>query len=277
MDELVRTTSMTSLAAKVNSAFALINEKKKIEKTGISIEELRIIIGRVIALCGIKETPSQEIASTCLRMFEEKFAISMNKHELALAFDLNIRGDLEKKVEHYQCFSVEYFCEVLNEYRKKKIQAKAHEEKKEEEKIAPTDVSKEILQNIVDDYVSHHTKEKSEIKFPISFRLEMLSKMFDVDTSVENIEKLRAIAANNVWQCLAKEKHKSESLKKFGQVVSFQHQIARIKSQKLITNDDENMIQVEVSHLLYRQVFDTYKPNKEIQKSTFITHIKNHI
>lgn len=275
MDELMQTTSKISLTGKINNAFALINAKKQIEKTGISLDELRIIIARVIAACGIKEIPSQEIVNLCLQMFNDKFAISMNKHEVALAFDLNIRGDFDKKIEHYQCFSVEYFCDVLNEYRKKKIAAKAYEEKLEEEKKV-VDVSNQILQAIIDDFIAHHSKQEMRFNFPILIKIETLDKLFDVDASVENIENLRPIAAVNVWRQLAKKKHESASLKKFGAEVSLQHQIARIKANKLITNEDENLIQVEVNHLLYCQVFDKYK-SKNIADSKFITHIKNQI
>lgn len=201
----------------------------------------------------------------------------MNKQEVALALMLNIRGDLNKKVEHYQCFSFEYFCDVLNEYRKVKVEANKVLPKFSDvyKAIAPAGTNEAVLKSIIEDFQNYHSQKELKPNYPTKMKLEYLSKLFEVDDSEENIILLREQARKNIWRKLATEKHKQQALNKFGAVLSLQHQISRIKIGQLITEADEQQIQFEVTCLLYFQTFNKYKPNSK--GLDFITHIKTQL
>ena len=243
------------------------------------------IIARVAVSCGLKEEnlPSSEISLMCAEKYQMKYAKQMNKQEAILAFDLNIQGDLNKKIEHYQQFTVEFFCSVLNAYLEKRQQVVMENSRKTElakESAEKKNMDAEIMQDIIADYVHFYTHELGEARqgaFALSMKMEIANLLFDFDLSEENIKALREKAKNEVLREEAKKKYASNINKKFGAEVAAVHRISRIKENKLLTVEDEKIIQHKVNSMLYAQIMETYKP-KDIEKildSAFVVHIKN--
>jgi hypothetical protein len=258
----------------------------------LTIEELDIIVFKVCAESGIKELPNAAMVDLCLKSWNDKFASQMNKAELSLAFEMNINGDFNIKsggeqrsrINHYQCFSREYFCDVLNQYLQEKAEAnkKISQLRSQEEELAlpKPDVIPEIFEAIISDYVSFHqggyelfsTEREfvTHLRFPTTTKLKLLSEIYEISLTTENIVNLRDQAGLRLIKELNKRKNRSAL--SYGALVSISHQIARIKSGKLLTQQDEAEVQAHVDRLLYTQSLSSIPPDAD-----FVSHVRENI
>lgn len=285
MGELAKMQHGSSLLSKISSAHNKIIATSEIPKDAMELIELKQIMLRVAIFCGIKEEniPSKEVAQICLDIFHEKYISKMNKQEIMLAFEMNIKGELEqmiggvlkRKVEHFQCFSVEYFCEVLNWYLEIKRGAIIKRNNNTKQEIlsleAPSALS-DMLTDMVNDFRFYFNQlpERGVVQFSLSTKIELMAQMFTINVSEENIAKLRSKARDAVLRNLYSQKQEARKLQKFGAEMSLIHQITRLKNNKLLTQMDEKLIQTEVNVLLYHQTFARYEGD-------FIEHINFNI
>ena len=269
--------------------------------------EFKKLVLRVVAMHGIKELPAKVIMALCYESWLTKFAPQMTVAELHLAFEMNVNGDFSikgsggeiiHKVNHFQCFSREFFCDVLNQYLSERVQTnkqidklKKEFDEQEQKKLLPPDVTLMTFEAIMEDYKEFHgqgyeafspTKEFDTAKnYPTSSKLELLYQVYDINISEENVDMLRGRAKDFVLRALHKKKEYkgkgSDKERVFGMTISIEHQISRIKEGKLLNIEDEILIQAYVNRLLYMQIISLEKPDAEIEESSFIKHIKENI
>ena len=265
------------------------------------------LVLRVVAMHGIKELPAKVIMALCYESWQTKFAPQMTVPELHLAFEMNVNGDFNikasggeviHKVNHFQCFSREFFCDVLNQYLSERVQAnrqieklKKELEEQEQKKLLPPDITLTTFNAIIEDYKEFHgqgyevfspTREFDTSKnYPTSTKLELIHEVYNINISEDNITMLRSRAKEFVLRALHKKKeYKNKGGDKervFGGTISIEHQISRIKEGKLLNLEDEILIQAYVNRLLYIQLIALEKPAGEIEESSFIKHIKENI
>ena len=206
----------------------------------------------------------------------------MNQKELELAFELNLSGDIER-VNHYQCFSVEFFCDVLNKYLQKKAEAiaKSTQQLAEPKPEAPVNMTPKMLANILKDFetLNHPDATVRDQLLSGSFatvsKLNLLSKIIEIDISETRITDLREKARWNLVRELSAKKAKLNE-NKFGAAVSLGHQIARLKAGKLITQTDEDHLQTEVTRLIYIQTLQLIKPSpgQDFENCVFVRAVR---
>lgn len=268
-------TSNNSLTAKLYSAHDRILAKAdESDKETIDNKKLKLAVAYALKACGIKKEnwPDELAIQLMVDKYNSKYYTQLNHSEIMLAFDLNVSGDLQNKIQHYQAFTLDYFCDVLNEYLKEKARARVKAQKAEEAKVPKIDMSEAIILEVIDNYKTFHTA-KGELVYraniPILYKMELLNKTFEVDISAENIQRLRKQSIAGILREVTMRKVKEQN---FGARISLEHQVARLKEGKLITKEDENLIQFEVTELLYFQVFEKQKPANIalIDKSEFV-------
>ena len=124
-DSLPTKLKSSSLISKLNRVNQQILLAKESDEGVLGKMEFKKLVVRVVAMHGIKELPSKEIMALCYDSWLSKFSLQMKVQELHLAFEMNVNGDfnikekgevVSRKVNHYQCFSREFFCDVLNQY-----------------------------------------------------------------------------------------------------------------------------------------------------------------
>lgn len=244
----------TSIAGTIRTIHQQILAAHNEQSQELTAKELDRIALKICVECGIKDAgiPSEEMVDLCLKSWEEKFKGKMNKHELLLAFEMNVNGDLEVKVNHYQCFSREFFCDVLNLYLKKKLEVISREQKKPSDSLAlkALDITRSVMEDLIND---REIVKKGELsnRNSLTAKLEMLYELFDFPVTDEQISNYRGIVTTDILTRLSKERAEARVNEKFGREIELANQIDRFKSKKLLTEKDEELIQYEVSKLLY--------------------------
>lgn len=196
----------------------------------------------------------------------------MNKQELALAFEMNVNGDFEPKIEHFQCFSRDYFCSILNEYLKKKREANTRHREPEDTSLLPSpDFQNNLMRALIHDRQNLASGTAITDTQTLSARLNLLSELFEVTYGEDTIQAYRIKAATEVIRELAKKKNEARGLQKFGREIELTNQIARIKAQKLITDQDEAKIQAEVMRMLYVDQLMRWN------EAEFVQHVESQI
>ncbi len=284
--------SKRSLQGKVATVSNKIAFAKSVEKKELAVEELRKLIGLMCVSHGIKELPDGASVLIMLKTWNEKFSAFMNQQELQLAFELNMVGDLRHefndkqidRIEHYQCFSVEFFAGVCNAYLKKRseINTKIVPAEEKQEALPQGNIAKTVLEAILYDFMALHGSNPTgnTSRLPMALKVEYLNIITTIKTTVENIARLRPIAVSNVIRSLsAKRNNINHREMKFGAVTAITHQIARLTTDKLITQGDEDLIQAEVSSLLYFETLESWSPlkNEPIEECEFVKHVKENI
>ncbi|MDB5281142.1 MAG: hypothetical protein JWO06_217 [Bacteroidota bacterium] len=250
----------------------------------LSSEELLRQVGIICVSCGIKDLPPKPILLLCLKFWNERYASQLNPKELELAFELNLCGEYgNDKVNHYQVFSVEFFCSVLNKYLDKKAQVLSTATKAlpETNLLNQPDMKEQLLNDILKDFKTSNTdatvKDEQQV-FNISAKLNLLSKIFKIDISESSITELREKARwLLVRQLVAKKTALNNRPNKFGAVTSITHQLTRLKTGKLLTESDEDQLQYEVNRLLYIQTLLQHKPlvPQTTSDCDFVNEIQN--
>lgn len=268
MAELVKVNSGPSLTQKVQGISNKILHAKQAEKYEVTEEEMRRQIGLVCISSGIKELPAGEVILLCLKFWLDKYAVRLSPKELQLAFELNLCGDLHQKVNHYQCFSVEFFCQVLNTYLETKaaVNIKLQQQQQPEPvALQKPDVKPHIIDDIIADYRAVHCPDQytPTNAFALRYKLNTLATLVEIDLNEDLVANLREKARASILQQLSKQKNSIYNVQeKFGQVASLTHQIARLKSGKLLTDEDENRLQAETNYLLYLHTLKQYPPEE---------------
>lgn len=239
----------------------------------LTADDLDRLAIKICAETGIKNLPEAIIIDSCLKSWEDKFSSQMNQHELLLAFEMNINGDLLPKIEHYQCFSRDYFCAICNKYLEAR-QLSLQKNKKPEPDVKQLKEANHdylLMQDIIQDKLNVTEGKPITENFTIRERVNLLAEMFDVNVSEKQIEDYRTCAASTITASLAKKKHDARALNKFGAEIELANQIARIKTGKLITDADENLIQSEVLRLVYCNSLCGWNQNE------FVAHIESNM
>ena len=303
MDALVPKTSInSSLTKKLAVAHQEIVTAAEAGKGDLTKIELKNLIVRVVAMHGIKELPSKEIMALCFDSWETRFSHRMNKQELFLAFEMNVNGDFEfqangqtvHRVNHYNNFSREFFCDVLIQYLSEKnaAQKKLAELSRLDERVqavaAAPDVTVSVLEAIMADFRTFHAQGlpysspanqfATNMLFPTNVKLEMINEIMEVELTEKRIDALRQLATRALIRSLTRQR--SEVPKdKMGIALEITHKLARVKSGKMITEKDEELLQTIVKQLLYMQVLDSWKPKGEetLESCEFIQHIQENI
>lgn len=78
-------------------------------------------IGYACVFCGIKEAPDSLVLTGLKKVFNHYHYITPD--EFQLAFELNLHGEYEKKIEHYQQFSADFMASIFQAYRSRKVAA----------------------------------------------------------------------------------------------------------------------------------------------------------
>lgn len=194
------------------------------------------MIAIVCGLLGIKNLPDSLVLPLIMRFIRENFG-SISCEAMLHGFELNALGMFEKKHDHFQCFSIEFIANVLNDYTE--LKRKALGEFKRitspgESKIVSTD--QENYQWLLD------FKKKNNC-FPISFNW----------TSVFNHLKESGIAdESNEWMLQFKEKVKVKVKAEMHlQKLAAASAIDRINIDHSFTNDSLNS-RCRKEYLIYK-------------------------
>ncbi len=228
----------------------------------------------------------------------------MTKHEMYLAFEMNVNGDYNVKagtetlsrINHYQCFSVEFFCDVLNQYLKERVsfnkkmeQEKERQKEEATKKLPAPDLTVQLFEMLLTDYKKYHTEQvdlfspdnnfETHIGFTTAAKLELVNELYNISLDEDNIAKLREHAKRIVIRMLHNKKRGYDKRKLFGVVVSIEHQVSRLKTGKLLNIEDESMIQQQVTRLLYMQVLAVLMPapNQNIDDTEFVKCVRENI
>lgn len=266
----------SSLNSQIKGFHSKLLAVKDEPKIALTEQEFRLIILKVTAMHGIKESglPSKEIVGLCMKSWEEKFSMHMNKQELQLAFEMNINGDFIKKVEHYQQFSREFFCDVLLQYLQKKQETISKSGQKvsiELQSEGREDFHIVLMKALIADRENISSGQDITIHCTVFDRLDMMEALFPITINESTIEAYRKNAVQTILGNLSKKKHEAQALRKLGREIELTHQIARIKAQKLITENDESLIQAEVLKLIYCNQLMMWPENE------FIQHIQSQL
>ena len=270
--------TLTATLTGVNQKIAFAKDHPK---NDLKAADLSRLAGIWCISHGIKDLPAKEVILLCLKFWNEKYSTRLNQKEIELAFELNISGDIEK-VNHYNCFSVEFFCSVLNNFLVKKAEFITQQSKVAIEGTSPIDVTEAIFADIIHDFkILVDTPDKVELpigQFALKAKLEYLSKIVEIDLSEARMVDLRE---KGRWILVRELMAKKTALppEKFGASISYSHAIARIKQGKLITQADEDNLQYQVSCLLYR--FELLKwqpiPEETIDDCVFVRAVKEYL
>lgn len=243
----------------------------------LNAKELDLIVGKICIECGIK-LPSVEMVDLCMISWHQRFKNHMTIDELKLAFDMHINGQLDVKINHYQCFTREWFCDVLNLYLKKKRES--HKPEYKEIKSLPISKDaerKQALKYAIDDYVNYHEKNNENFSngYPLHIKLKYLSQILDLKLSDAQQNALRTLSIQNIINRLSNAQ-RSEAV--FGKRMELKFQIERLKNDIELRNEDCVLIECEANRILYKKYFDDYEHEDfNLENSHFITHLKKHI
>ena len=249
----------------------------------LSVVELGIIAAKVCTECGIKEEnfPAREILMLCLQSWNDKFKAGMSIEEIRLAFEMNVNGELEKKIEHFHCFSREYFCDVMNEYLAKKKDVLKYIKPEEEEKVQlpPADLERQIFEAIIQDFKAINKAEEPAPNFTLKVKLELILSIYNVNITEATVIKLRERAAVNILKRNAEERSKLDPEKNIGRFNTLLHQSARLKTGKLLNDKDEEQIRFECDWLVYTDLLTAEKPKEgeEFDDCEFVKHVRENM
>lgn len=76
----------------------------------------RQLIAQACVTNGIKDLPSDIEVDLLLKSFENNKFTGITLNSFNLAFYLNAMGTEWERIDHYNCFSVAFMCDVLNKY-----------------------------------------------------------------------------------------------------------------------------------------------------------------
>lgn len=215
------------------------------------ISDFRKIVMKIITAHGIVNLPEEILFSLLTETYLKKYAPKINLKEFELAFQLHVVGDLGQKFNHFQMFSVEWMCDILNLYLKKKNEAeiKLRGIEREVPKELPIlDMFQETLDEIVRDYESadeltHYVRIKD--------KLEAVCQIFGIEITVEILIEKRESAFKAIIKRLIAERHEYTLADKFGQKTDVSFKLARFKAAKGLTENDEALIQQECLKKIY--------------------------
>lgn len=245
-------------------------------------EQFRQCVGYVIALCGINKIPNVDESSILLQIFSKKFGGKINYDEFRIAFEQNMNGELENylqdktKVEHFQMFSSEFMCDVLNAFTKKRALATINYEKLVDE--AKLNALPPVIENpfliMLEEILSEVNKvENLRLKCTPQMKLEALHEIFSIEPSEELVIEFRKKATQEILRRLRKEKSEANRDEKFGVEINLLNQIARLQAGHGLTNNDEATIQNETTKLLYYHYVQFM--DKEMLKTGLVENIEN--
>jgi len=281
----------TSQSSKIQGIQNKIISAQETGKNELTVKELAVIAAKVCTECGIKKEnfPDEIMLQMCLKSWNERFKATEDKkktgmsvQEIILAFEMNINGELEavvggklrKKIEHFHCFSREYFCDVLGAYLDKKkdtLKYLAAPPQEENKQLPPADSERLVLEAIIADYKSWNAEGILIPNLPMRAKFEALLQMFDMPVTEITIIKLRERAAANIISRNAQERLKLDPEKNIGKYNDLLHQSSRLKSGKLLNDKDEQQIRYEVDFLIYTDCFTIYKA------AEFEQHVRDNI
>lgn len=246
---------------------------QKQQSKELTAEELDRIALKICVECGIKDSgiPSEEMVDMCLKSWQEHFSGQMNKAEIALAFDMNVNGEFSKKIEHFQCFSREYFCDVLNAYltRKKQVLSSMPKEEDSEKVKVDFDLAKVAMECLIFDRENISEGKLSE-SIPVKEKLEWLNSLFELDITEDQVKNYRKISTSLILTKTATERNEARVNRKFGVEIEMANKVERLKSGTL-SDKDEAEIQHEVNKLIYGNALLIYS------EFDFVNHIKGQI
>jgi hypothetical protein len=93
-----------------------INELHGIRINTLNSVEWRQLIAKACITNSIKDLPSDLEVELLLQSFQSGKFINVTPESFNIAFYLNAMGTEWERIEHYNCFSVAYMCDVLNKY-----------------------------------------------------------------------------------------------------------------------------------------------------------------
>lgn len=267
----------SSIGGKITAMHQKIAVAKTQTTQKLTPAELDRIMLQVCVECGIKDTgiASEEVVDLCFKSWEELFEAKMNVHELRLAFEMNVNGELEMpvgnaiepRVNHYQCFSREFFCEVCRRYLIKKTEAnKRIPTVVAENTPALGAVSNDLL--LMEALINDRQDICKMSPLPVHSKLEMLNQMFDFEVTEKQIDNYRKVAIGKLITEAAKERAVAKANNRFGEDVNATHRITRLNKGPL-TPKDEADIQFEVLQLIYGNVIMLWT---EIE---FVKHVED--
>lgn len=124
-------------------------------------KNLGTLILTICTISGINNPPdeimSKEIKSFILSDYRYR---NLTATEFKKAFDFNLRGEYKEKIKHFNLFSVDYMCEVLNSFLNKKQKISESIIRPATDTPPPTEQEKlrshrEAKQAIINDYTKY--------------------------------------------------------------------------------------------------------------------------
>lgn len=234
-------------------------------ETGIELtqQNFRRSIARVIAACAIKQLPDELLTGLCYNLYTKKYARLITLAEFDLAFELNLTGDLPEKINHYQVFSAEFMCDVLNAYLQKQRQANIAQQRIRSTTDTPIalpigNLHQQLLQQLRDDYLEYHATGNSTFLkgFPLKVKVQALTELFEVNQSEAQRQQLQQQAQQNIIRQLHTDRHTTRG-SKFGRCVELERTLTRFKTNQLNPTDIARL-QSEIHGLTITSVFNTY-------------------
>lgn len=218
------------------------------------ISDFRKIVMKIITAHGIVNLPEEILFSLLTETYLKKYASKINLKEFELAFQLHVVGDLGQKFNHFQMFSVEWMCDILNLYLKKKNEAEIKLrgiERDVPKELPILDMFQETLNEIVRDYELLQDDLTGINYVRIKDKLEAVCQIFGLEITVEILIEKRESAFKAIIKRLIAERHEYTLADKFGQKTDVSFKLARFKAGKGLTENDEALIQQECLKQIY--------------------------
>lgn len=249
-------------APELDYAARKIAEAKFTEAPALTQQQFRRSVARVITACAIKQLPDELLATLCYNLYVKKYAAQLSLTEFDLAFELNLTGDLTPKAEHYQVFSAEFMCTVLNTYLLKRRQANATMHRLQSSQpqpmaLPPADNSAQLLAQLKQDYQNYHAGTDTTFLqgFTPKLKLQTLQQLYAKQPTEAETEQLHQLAVKNLIRNLSNQRLSLRG-QKFGRGIDITNTITRLKQGTNLTPTDRAHLRAELTRLQIIQLFD---------------------
>lgn len=222
---------------------------------GFDLRSFKVAVGKIITAHGMTNIPDQLLAEMLFSCYQEKYSDKINPKEFELAFFLHVQGDLPKKFNHFQMFSVEWMCDVLNCYLGKKGEVVTENWRisppEETPALPVADLNSLILSQLQKDFENKESEDIFSSGFDVKTKLEAVNEIWGIDMKTEVVIQFRMEAFKRILKRLKEERHVAKVNSKFGIETDLNFKIARLESGHGLTEKDEAVIQTEVMKLIY--------------------------
>ena len=113
LDALIPQTLTDTSTDKLSAVHRRIVTAKQSDSGVCNESDFKKVVATIVIGCGIKTLPDTLLQSLLYSTYIENYSARVNEQEFRLAFTLNMTGQLDSKIEHYQLFSVDRDWETM--------------------------------------------------------------------------------------------------------------------------------------------------------------------